>query len=245
MIPTPTHKAFEKAIRSLAHRHHLWQVFADFCEMTALVFAQGTGFDDARERRYLDIIQRYEPDEQKRFPELLGITTEATEGLDCDFLGEVFQDLELASHWHGQFFTPYALTRLMAEMQLGDAGEIIAREGFITLHEPACGAGAMVIACARTLLDRKINYQQTLHVTAVDVDATAAHMAYIQFTLLHIPAVVIVGNTLTLETRAQYKTLAHVLGGWDYKLAMRRARDGKPAEEKKAPVQRDIFEVAA
>ena len=56
--------------------------------------------------------------------------------------------------------------------------------------------------------DAEINYQQHLHVTAVDVDSRAAHMAYVQLALLNVPAVVIVGNTLTLEEREHgYKTL--------------------------------------
>ncbi|GBQ21633.1 hypothetical protein AA12717_0951 [Gluconacetobacter sacchari DSM 12717] len=52
-----------------------------------------------------------------------------------------------------------------------------------------------------------------MHVTAIDVDPRAAHMAFVQFSLLHIPATVIVGNSLTLETREYWFTPAHILGG--------------------------------
>lgn len=54
--------------------------------------------------------------------------------------------------------------------------------------------------------------------TWVDVDQTAAYMAYIQLTLLHIPATVVVGNSLTLEVRETYYTPAHILGFWGSKL---------------------------
>jgi hypothetical protein len=46
-------------------------------------------------------------------------------------------------------------------------------------------------------------------------------MTYIQLTLLHVPAVVILGNTLALEEREHWYTPAHFIGGWDALLAMR------------------------
>src|ERR1035438_3660342 len=63
-----------------------------------------------------------------------------------------------------------------------------------------------------------INYQQHLHVTAVDVDLKCVHMAYLQFALLHIPAVIVHGNSLSLEEFGRWYTPAHILGGWDWKL---------------------------
>jgi len=67
--------------------------------------------------------------------------------------------------------------------------------------------------------DEGINYQQQLHVTAIDIDATAVHMAYIQFTLLHIPAIVVHGNALAPDKQwSCWVTLAHVMGAWDRRL---------------------------
>ena len=55
------------------------------------------------------------------------------------------------------------------------------------------------IATAQALRDEGINYQQAMHATCIDIDATAVHMAYVQLTLLHIPVIVIHGNALSLE----------------------------------------------
>ena len=64
-----------------------------------------------------------------------------------------------------------------------------------------------------------LNYQQAMHVVATDIDATACHMAYIQFSLLHIPAVVIHGNGLNpAQSWDEWLTPAHVLGGWSARL---------------------------
>ncbi len=76
----------------------------------------------------------------------------------------------------------------------------------------------MVIAAAHVLQDKQINYQQAMHATGVDVDIVAVHMAYIQLSLLHIPAVIQHGNSLSMEVWSTWKTPAHVLGLWDVKL---------------------------
>lgn len=94
----------------------------------------------------------------------------------------------------------------------------------------------MVIALAEAMHERGMNYQQQLHVTAVDIDERAAHMAYVQFSLMHIPATVYVGNTLTMEIRERWDTPAHILGGWDFRLAAR--EQVNQAEEVETPLSR-------
>jgi hypothetical protein len=43
-------------------------------------------------------------------------------------------------------------------------------------------------------------------------------MTFLQLSLLHVPAIVIVGNTLSLEERERWYTPAHIMGMWDNKL---------------------------
>lgn len=139
-----------------------------------------------------------------------------------DALGAVYNTLGLPSADKGQFFTPWPICQMMAVATLEDPKliqDLIARKGFVRAMEPACGAGATVIALAQAMCAQGINYQRRLHVTAVDIDARVAHMAYIQFSLLHIPAVVIVGNSLSLEMCDHWYTPAHIMGGWSAKLA--------------------------
>lgn len=68
-----------------------------------------------------------------------------------DFLGRVFMQLELGDKYRGQFFTPWDVARMMAAMQLGDTEALFRDKPFITLSEPACGAGCMVLAFADVL----------------------------------------------------------------------------------------------
>ncbi|WP_246721575.1 N-6 DNA methylase [Rhizobium leguminosarum] len=181
---------------------------------------------EKREARYMEIIGRYERIVVETFPKIMGEVVMALEAGPQDILGATFHELELHNTARGQFFTPYALCQMMAKMQIGDdTAALIEKRGYITAQEPAVGAGATIIALAEALKDAGINYQQHLHVVAVDIDPRAVHMAYIQFSLMHIPAQVIVGDTLRLEFREDWFTPAHVMGFWSGRLAADRAAD--------------------
>jgi hypothetical protein len=231
--PPPDHqKELLKLFGPLAYRHSAWQVFVDFAEAAAISLSNAVDWAqrDPREERYMELIKRYKPEELATFPKMLVELTLALEKEPCDVLGETFHDLELHNKWSGQFFSPYPLCRMMAKMTLGDEEDVRARisaRGFVTAQEPCCGSGAMVIALAHEMRELGINYQQHLHVTAIDVDPKCVHMAYVQFALLHIPAVIIHGNALSLEEFGRWYTPAHVMDGWTWKLR----RDPEGAHE--------------
>ncbi|MCG2841272.1 N-6 DNA methylase [Sandaracinobacter sp. RS1-74] len=217
-----------KLLRSCAYRHNLHRLFSDCMETTAIAISNSVDLRhrDSREKRYLEIVGRYERKVVEMFPQVLGHIVMALEDEPRDILGPTYMGLELGNAQSGQFFTPYSVCRFMAELTLGNLDEIrtrIAANGFVTTMEPACGAGAMIIALADAMRAHGINYQQHLHVTAIDVDASAAHMAYIQFSLLHIPAKLFVGDSLSGEMRECWFTPAHILGGWSARLARRDA----------------------
>lgn len=224
-----------KAMQRLAGRHDLWRIFSDFVEMAACSIAnavdRGNPHRELREARYMEIVKAYKPDELQAFPRMLGHLTEALHVQPGDVLGEVFMELDLGSKWHGQFFTPYEVCRVMAAVTMGDTDKLRAQveaHGFVTVSEPACGGGAMLIAMAEEMRTAGINYQQHMHATVQDLDLKAVHMAYIQLSLLYVPAYVIHGNTLMLEQRSLWRTPAHVMGGWEWRL---RRRDRRQAED--------------
>jgi hypothetical protein len=215
-------KELTKLISSLAYRHSAWQVFADFAEMAAISLSNAVdpAQREGREARYLELVKRYSNEEIGKFPQMLAQLTQALEADPSDILGRTFHDLELHNKWAGQFFTPFTVCQMMAKMTLSkeDAEAIIAKRGFVRASEPAVGSGAMVITLARAFNDAGINYQQHLHVTAVDVDLKCVHMAYAQLSLLHVPAIIVHGNSLSLEEHSRWYTPAHIMGGWGCKL---------------------------
>ncbi len=221
--------------------HSGWQVFADFCEMAAMAIANAWEKCEVREEKYMRIVGRYSRPELDSLCEMLACVVEGlnreVEGQlrdgggpalpRCDFLGSLFMELELSSHWRGQFFTPYPLCELMGRMTFSP--DMLGEKGFVTVMEPASGAGAMIIGFANAMLEAGFNPQEQLHATAIDVDETAAYMTYIQLSLLGLPAIVHVGDALSGAMREVLRTPFHHLGLWDWKLRGSEAPGGESA----------------
>ncbi len=210
----------ETAIRQLVYRHHLFTIFRHFVELSALTLSNVADpvSRAVREAEYLTIVKQYKPEELQQFPPLLGMLVNCLEQEPRDVLGVLYHRLELHNEQSGQFFTPYPVCLMMAKMLVHDAKHLVEEKGFIRAMEPCVGSGAMVIALAQALREEGINYQQHLHVTAIDLDIITVYMAYVQCTLLHIPAVILHGDTLRVETYSVWLTLAHVMGFWDVRL---------------------------
>ncbi len=223
------------------------EVFADFVEMGAIAYSNPVDLQqrDQREARYLKLIGKYQKKHHQIFCELLGHLNMAMESEPSDVLGRLFHELDAANKATGQFFTPPHICELMGKLIVGSGCQIkaeIEERGFFRLSEPSCGSAAMVIAFARAIREQGINYQQNLHVTLTDIDSRAVHMAYLHLSLMHIPAIIVHGNTLTLEEFGVWRTPAHFTELFDFKLrrgyalesAMGRGQLGpehEPAEE--------------
>lgn len=179
------HKALLSLFKQFGHRYSVHEVFADFVEIAALSISNTVDrhHAEAREKRYEEIIKRYERVDRERFPQMFGALVQTVEDLVqgwvpngdglADVLGQTYMMLELGNDKAGQFFTPYSVSRLMARMNIGDGAPFVQRDGFVTLSEPASGAGGMAIACADALHDAGHNYQQTMHATCIDIDPRA------------------------------------------------------------------------
>ena len=207
---------FKKLFLQTAPYHHNYKVFDDFISCFAISLHNAMNKDQELEDRYLSIIANYEKDDVFNFSKLGALLVGAyqEEGF-CDLLGEVYMELEISSKELGQFFTPYCVSKLMAELTLDK--NALQNKDYITLSEPACGSGGMLIAYAEVMQNAGLNPQKQLLVTCVDIDQTAAMMCYIQLTLLGIPAEVIIGNTLTMQFSRTMKTFMYHMDGWDIK----------------------------
>lgn len=198
-------KEFVKTIEKLSYKYQKWEIFSDFCCMAAISLRQPFEKSEELEREYLNTIKKYSKDETNIFPELLSYIIFALTDRFGDFLGECFHLLDLGNKYKGQFFTPYHISKFMAQI-LGDKSSEIE-----ILSEPACGSGGMIIARADAMMSAGVNFQQDLIVQAVDVDILCVYMCYIQLTLLHIRAEVIHGNSLSLEIWSVWRTPAYYM----------------------------------
>lgn len=219
------YKAIVKLLERNTGARRMSNVFDDFIEMFALAIRNTVDYSgrDAREEKYVRIAGQYTREQLDRFAEAFALVVMAMEEEPRDVLGHLYMQLELGSDVMGQFYTPYDIARLLAEMQ-GDAlVEQVETRGFASVYEPACGAGAFMVATSEAFRARGYNPQTQLHVTAEDLSSEAVHMIYIHLSLLHVPAVVFRRDTLSMETFDRWVTPAHVLGGWESRLRAVRA----------------------
>ena len=156
-----------------------------------------------------------------------------------DLIGGYYMEFAVShkgQQWNGEFHTPKPICDLMARMTLGDM-ETIPAEGPITVCEPACGAGAMILSLAEACSPE---VRRRLRVTAVDINRTACDMAFINTTLWGIPTRVIHGNSLTMECWAAWSNI-HYIMPW-LPLALR-VEAAEAQEQGKLPKPVEVQEV--
>lgn len=126
--------------------------------------------------------------------------------------------LELGDARRGQFFTPFDISRMMAMMVVHDLDSELKRKPFLTVGEPARGAGGMIIAVAEQFSQAGYPPHQWLFVSCVDIDPVATAMCYLQLSLLQVPAEIITGNSLTAQCNRVMRTPAYYIHGWSARL---------------------------
>lgn len=190
-------KIFDGLLRS--GRHNRWTIWCDFVTLAACSLSLADLRQrEKRERLYTDTAKKYTPDELQRLSEMFAeVVLAMEEEPEQDLLGELYMRLELGNQHGGQFFTPYNVCKMMAQMTASDLEAKISRKGFISVNDCCCGAGALLIAFANECRRQEINYQRHVLFVGQDIDFTAAMMCYIQLSLLGCPGYVIVGNSLT------------------------------------------------
>ena len=103
----------------------------------------------------------------------------------------------------GQFFTPFHVSELCAIIRLKD----VKKDENIKMNEPSVGGGGMILASAKVLCDKGINYQKNLEVVAQDLDWNGVYMTYVQLSMTGIKAVVVQGDTLAEKDYSAEKML--------------------------------------
>ena len=69
--------------------------------------------------------------------------------------------------------------------------------GYISVCDPACGAGATLISAANTMKGLRHNFQNHVLFVGQDIDRGVGMMCYIQLSLLGCAGYICIGNTIT------------------------------------------------
>lgn len=179
-----------------------WSVFSDFLEMAYCAIAKTATADpdrrDKLEARYMDRVSQYARPEVNAICGMLALSVTTLGESGVDLLGVVYEDEGYADQkYGGQFFTPYHICRVMAELTMGD---VIDGDPVITLAEPAAGSGRMVLAAAHYMREQKRDPEQHLWVDATDLSQQCAQMCYLQMACSGIPGIVRHGDSISRET---------------------------------------------
>lgn len=211
-------KQFNKLLIDVDYSKSTVQKFSDFLTLTTYSMANAFYRSEEIEEKYLNVAKNYTKAQHDKFSEMFITVIDALETMQ-DFLGSVFSTNDMGSSYKGQFFTPYHVSKMMAEISATDLEDKIRNKNILTLSEPCSGSGGMVIAFAQTMREKGYNYQNKLFVEAIDIDDMCFKMTYIQLALLGIPARVIKGNTLlSMDFQEVLYTPMFFINGWDYRL---------------------------
>ena len=188
-----------KIINSVSGQYSPHQVFSDWVCMMALSIANSCTLHknkvyQDREDTFKLVANKYSETDYEKLAEATAYLIEEMEE-PRDVLGEIYMEGGFGSKSTGQFFTPFHLSEVTAELVYGK-NLIRADDGKYPMHEPSCGAGGMIIALANIMRRDGINYQRELEVIAQDLDWNCVYMCYVQLSLMGISAVVVQGDTL-------------------------------------------------
>ncbi len=190
-----------KIITSMSGKYAPTLIFEDFVKLTAISLSNSTDIIhtkvwESREEQYKSIISKYTKEEFNNFVKILGILVNLFNEKIYDYLGEIYMKCEMGNSRTGQFFTPFNLSELTAKLSIDDIEKIKKSDDIITLNEPTCGGGGLILAYLKTLKDNNINYQKRVKIVAQDLDFRSVYMTYIQLSLVGARAKVVQGDTL-------------------------------------------------
>lgn len=219
----PHHKDIADILGMIHDRDH-YTVIRDFFELSAISirnnFDHGNEYANL-EKRYTEIAQGYKKEYLEGFATALGLLgkkiQDAVNGNApfADWAGELYIDSGTSNGKAGQFFTPYHLSKLMAECTFDKdklKAEIAAdSDHVITIAEPTCGAGGLIVASIDALNEAGVNYSWNAFVDCGDIDQRCVHMTYVTLSLLGVPAVVRLGDALMMEYRQNWFTPAYLM----------------------------------
>lgn len=128
-----------------------------------------------------------------------------------DTLGAIYEREAATNAYAGQFFTPEHLCRMMAQMiatpdQPETSDTPSAGPKSLNVYDPACGSG-------RFLIHLQPLVHAESHFTGIDRDLTCVHMTTLNMLARNANAVLIHGNTLSLECWGGYQIRRTPLGG--------------------------------
>ena len=236
-------KRFLNGFKILTRSRNMYEVWSDAMYLFATGIANPSilplrelkpfdGVWNEREQEYLRIIKKYSKKEQKLFPQMFALLVKE---LDVhpwqDLLGEIYMMAKISSKDKGQFFTPYSVCQLMAmiTMQKKAVAKTVHTDGYVSVYDSACGAGATLIASMEQCSEifKRLNWQNHVCYVAQDIDPVSCYMCYIQMSLHGAAGYVCCGDTIKEPVATDLKRIWFTPMWFEQTWAMRRLFHGQ------------------
>jgi len=208
-MDNPHSRQLVKLLQKIAEKRGIHETFITFLELSALTISNRYYLKQFKERenRYLEIANNLSKEEMDGFAQMLAalieaLKYEADSGKLHDVLGDIYHQLGLHNKWKAQFFTPMGICDMMGLLTVSNPP----RGKHLMVNEPCAGSGAIILGFVNAMIRKELSWTRDLTVIATDSDLKCVHMAYLQFSLYGIPAIVTHGNTLTQEEWSRWFT---------------------------------------
>lgn len=159
---------------------------------------------------YLDILDGYDRGHDREvgernadlFSKAFGELMSAMEESNQDVLGEAYESFGMQNEAFGQHFTPWNVSAMMAELQ----ATVEEPDPPVTIADPACGSGRLLVLAARRHDVHTICFGQ-------DKDLLCCQMAALNFCFFNMDGIVVFGDSLKVEKRRAWETRSTIMGG--------------------------------
>lgn len=184
--------------------HNGYRVFEDWVGLMFYAFQR----DDPP---YLEIMGQYrntEPVGQRaadHFANATAYLLDYMRATNEETLGPLYEEYA-ANHYTGQYFTPSSVARLMARITQIAPPET----GRFKVLDPACGAGACLIAAAK---EQTFEQNGRAIFVGQDIDLNCARMTALNLMFFNLDGIVLWGNHLALEVRGAWETRRSLVWG--------------------------------
>lgn len=191
-------KLFQKNIITISGITGRYQreIFTDNVSMMAYAIANSVEPNkekwQQRENEYLKIVKKYKKEHVdllcQNFAHLInGLQKKVT-----DFLGGIYENLQINNKNAGQFFTPFHVSEFMATVSISDEElkKVGESDDVITICDPTCGAGNLFLGAIhnvnKLLIEphQKAKIQRNIIFIGQDIDLSCIHMSYVQCSML-------------------------------------------------------------
>lgn len=184
--------------------YHGYRVFEDWVGLMFYAFQR----DDPSYLKIMGVYRNTAPVGQREADHFANATAcllDYMRATNEEALGPLYEEYA-ANHYTGQYFTPSSVARLMSGITHTEPPET----GRFKVLDPACGAGACLIAAAK---EQTFEQNGRAIFVGQDIDLNCARMTALNLMFFNLDGIVLWGNHLALEVRGAWETRRSLVWG--------------------------------